>query len=207
MHPEILRKLHSFTGLLPLGAYLLFHAYEQLAVRAGRSAAILRLDRTTYAPLEVACVLVPLLLHALLGVRLSRLSARGSVAQGDDTSFPYASRSFLRMQLWSGIVSAAFLLWHVGYVWVPRVVAARPAAGYGAMVDQVATLPLAALYVIGTTAVCVHFGQGLSAVVLRYQMLNVTPRTARVLFGVVGLLLWLTFVDELSAYVAGRPLL
>jgi succinate dehydrogenase / fumarate reductase cytochrome b subunit len=220
MHPEILRKLHSFTGLLPLGAYLLFHAYEQLAVRAGRSAAILRLDRTTYAPLEVACVLVPLLLHATLGLRLAQLSARGVgpraqavVERGfarepsEDAYFPYASRSFLRMQLWSGIVSAAFLLWHVACVWLPRVVAARPAAGYGAMVDQVATLPRAALYVIGTAAVCVHFGQGLSAVVLRYQMLNITPRAARVLFGLVGLLLWLTFVDELSAYVAGRPLL
>jgi succinate dehydrogenase / fumarate reductase cytochrome b subunit len=206
MHSEILRKLHSFTGLFPLGAYLLFHAYEQLAVRAGRTAEILRLDRTTYAPLEVTCVLLPLLLHAALGVRLSRLSAR-RLALAEDASFPYASPAFVRLQVWSGIVSACFLLWHVAGVWLPRVVAARPAAGYGAMVDQVATLPMAALYVIGTSAVCVHFAQGLSAVCLRYQVLKIPPRSARIAFGLVGILLWLTFIDELSAYVAGVPLL
>jgi succinate dehydrogenase / fumarate reductase cytochrome b subunit len=215
---EILRKLHSFTGLLPLGAYLLFHAYEQLAVRAGQRAAIMRLDRTTHAPLEVVCVLLPLLLHAALGVRLSRFSARLSsradpsastashVGAGAD-SFPYASPAFLALQVWSGIVSACFLLWHVAGVWVPRVVAGRPAAGYGAMVDQAATLPRALLYVIGTSAVCVHFSQGLSAVCLRYQILHITPRAARVLFAVLGMLLWLVFIDELSAYVAGKPLL
>jgi succinate dehydrogenase / fumarate reductase cytochrome b subunit len=207
MNPEILRKLHSFTGLFPLGAYLLFHAYEQLSVRTGRIAAVTSLERTMYAPLEVACVLFPLIVHAALGVRLSRLSLRAPPLPTDDGSFPYASLAFLRLQIWSGIVSACFLFWHVAGVWVPRVVAARPAAGYGAMVDHAATLPRAALYVLGTSAVCVHFGQGLSAVCLRYQILNVTPRAARVLFGLLGALLWLTFIDELSAFVAGRPLL
>jgi succinate dehydrogenase / fumarate reductase cytochrome b subunit len=229
MHPEILRKLHSFTGLLPLGAYLLFHAYEQFAARGGRTQAVLRLERTTSAPLEVLCVLLPLLLHAALGVRLLRLQgalARGTarfdglLARGtarfdsaavpsvrEDASFPYASASFRSLQLWSGIVSAAFLLWHVAGVWVPRVVAERPAAGYGAMVDHAATVVRAALYVIGTTAVCVHFGQGLSAVCLRYQILSITPRAARVSCGLLAILLWLTFVDELSAYVGGRALL
>jgi succinate dehydrogenase / fumarate reductase cytochrome b subunit len=201
-----LRKLHSFTGLFPLAAYLLFHAYEQLAVRAGRTAEIMRLDRTTYAPLEVACVLLPLLVHAALGVRLSRISRSQLALVGGD-SFPYASPAFLGLQVWSGIVSACFLLWHVVGVWVPRVVAGRPAAGYGAMVDHAATLPLATLYVIGTSAVCVHFSQGLSAVCLRYQILRVSPRAARMLFALLGTLLWLTFIDELSAYVAGRPLL
>jgi succinate dehydrogenase / fumarate reductase cytochrome b subunit len=204
MHSEILRKLHSFTGLFPLGAYLLFHAYEQLAVRQGRTAEILRLDRTTSAPLEVTCVLLPLLLHAALGVRLARVSARRSEAA--DT-FAYASPAFVRLQMWSGIVSACFLLWHVAGVWLPRVIAARPAAGYGAMVDHASTLPMAALYVLGITAVCVHFAQGLSAVCLRYQILKVPPRAARIVFGLVGMLLWLTFIDELSAYVAGVALL
>jgi succinate dehydrogenase / fumarate reductase cytochrome b subunit len=207
MHPEILRKLHSFTGLFPLAAYLLFHAYEQLAVRAGRQAAILRLDRTTHAPLEVLCVLLPIMLHAALGVHLAR--TRGPVAPGrpGDASFPYASFAFLRLQVWSGVISACFLVWHVAGVWVPRVVAARPAAGYGAMVDHVATLPLAALYVLGTSAVCVHFGQGLSAVCLRYHILPLGPRAARLLFGFLAVVLWLTLIDALSAYVAGTPLL
>jgi len=205
MHPEILRKLHSFTGLFPLGAYLLFHAYEQFAVRAGRTAAILRLERTTSAPLEVACVLLPLFVHAALGVRLAR--GPRAPADPDDPSFPFASLNFRRLQLWSGIASACFLIWHVAGVWVPRVVAARPAAGYGAMVDHAATLGRAALYVLGTTAVCTHFGQGLSAACLRYRILPITPRAARVWSGLFAFMLWLSLIDSLSAYVTGRALL
>jgi succinate dehydrogenase / fumarate reductase cytochrome b subunit len=206
MHPEILRKLHSFTGLFPLGAYLLFHAYEQFAARGGRAQAVLRLERTTSASLEVLCVLLPLIVHAALGVRLARLR---SVAAADpsEASFPYASPSFRALQLWSGVISACFLLWHVAGVWVPRVVAERPAAGYGAMVDHAATVVRAGLYAAGTTAVCAHFGQGLSAVCLRYQILSITPRAARVWGGLLAVLLWLTFIDELSAYVAGKALL
>lgn len=209
MHPEILRKLHSFTGLLPLGAYLLFHAYEQFAARGGRVEAVARLDRTTSAPLEVLCVLLPLLVHAALGVRLARLRRVQALAASVevDASFPYASANFRSLQLWSGVLSAAFLVWHVAGVWVPRVVAERPAAGYGAMVDHAATVTRAALYVLGTSAVCVHFGQGLSAVFLRYQILSISPRAVRVACTVLALLLWLTFVDELSAYVAGAALL
>jgi succinate dehydrogenase / fumarate reductase cytochrome b subunit len=205
MHPELLRKLHSFTGLFPLGAYLLFHAYEGLAARGGRAQAVLRLERTTHAPLEVVCLLLPLLLHAALGVRLARLPARA--VEDDDASVPYASANFRRLQLWTGVLSAGFLLWHLAGVWVPRVVAGRPAIGYGALVDHAATLPRATLYVIGTSAVCVHFAQGLSAVCLRYHILPFAPRTVRFLFAALVFLLWATLIDALSAYVGGKPLL
>ena len=47
MTRDTLRKLHSFTGLFPLGTYLLFHAYEHLAARQGRDAV---LDRILAAP-------------------------------------------------------------------------------------------------------------------------------------------------------------
>ena len=201
MHPELLRKLHSFTGLFPLGAYLLFHAYEGIAARAGRTQAVLRLERTTHAPLEVVCLFLPLLVHAALGVRLAR------ARQTSEESAPYASPNFRSLQLWTGVVSACFLLWHVAGVWLPRVVAGRPAAGYGAMVDHAGTLPRAVLYVIGTTAVCAHFAQGLSAVSLRYGILPFAPRWVRLSCAALAFLLWATLIDALSAYVAGKALL
>lgn len=205
MHPELLRKLHSFTGLFPLGAYLLFHAYEGLAARGGRTQAVLRLERTTYAPFEVICLFLPLLVHAALGVRLARASAQAR--QSGEDGAPYASPNFRSLQLWTGVISAAFVLWHVAGVWLPRVVAGRPAAGYGAMVDHAGTLPRAVLYVVGTTAVCAHFAQGLSAVCLRYHILPFSPRWVRVSCATLTAALWATLIDALSAYVAGRALL
>lgn len=198
MHLDTLRKLHSFTGLFPLGAYLLFHAYEHAAIRAGRDALVARLSRTTSAPLEVVCVLLPLLVHAALGVRLARVAPDRS---------PYASPAFARLQLWSGLAAALFLLWHVATIWGARVVESRPAAAYEAMLDHVGTLPAAALYVLGVSAVCIHFGQGLSSLLLRHGLRRWNPRVARGLGAALGAGLWLSFVNELLAYVTGAGLL
>lgn len=198
MHLDTQRKLHSFTGLFPLGAYLLFHAYEHVAVRDGRGAILASLGRTSSVPLEVAVVLLPLLGHALLGLRLSRRQ---------EPSEAYASPAFRKLQAYTGIVTALFLLLHVGTVWLPRALSGRSATAYGALREQVGTLPLAALYAVGTSAACIHFAQGLSAVLIRNRLLGISAPVARGVAALVGSLLWLTFVDELAAYATGAPLL
>jgi succinate dehydrogenase / fumarate reductase cytochrome b subunit len=199
MRRDTLRKLHSFTGLFPLGAYLFFHAYEHLALRSGRDALLDRLARTTSWPLELIGILLPLLVHAGLGLYLARVP---------DAPASYASASFRGLQRVSGLFAVVFLGLHLVGVWLPRVQADdRPGAAYAAMLDQVGTLPLATLYVLGVTAVCLHFGQGLAALVSRYGLLGLTPRASRLLGAGVGLLLWLTFIDELAAYASGAALL
>lgn len=198
MHRDTLRTLHSFTGLFPLGAYLLFHAYEQAAIGAGRDALIARLAVTSCAPLEVACVLLPLLVHAAAGVVLARRAADPR---------PYASPAFARLQLWTGIAAALFLLWHVSTIWGARVIERRPAAAYDAMLQHVGQLPAALLYVAGVSSVCIHFGQGLSSFLLRRGLLARSPRAARALGALLGAGLWLGFVDELLTYVTGAGLL
>lgn len=198
MNLQTLRKIHSFIGLLPLGAYLLFHAFEQSAARTGRDAAIARLAVTSSTPLEVLFVLVPLLAHAVLGLYLASTQ--------DDRASPYVSRSFRRLQLSTGVVTALFLGLHVVTVWSARVREGRAAAAYTAMTNQVGTLPAAALYVLGTSCVCWHFAQGLSAALLRTAP-NLSPRVVRVGCAIVGLGLWITFIDELAAYATGSALL
>lgn len=199
MTRDTLRKLHSFTGLFPLGAYLLFHAYEHLAVRVGRDAVLARLLNTTSWPLEVAGILLPMLVHAALGLYLAR---------SPDAAPSYASAPFRSLQRVSGLVVVGFLGLHLVGVWAPRVAADdRPGAAYAAMLDQVGTLPMASLYVLGVTAVCVHFGQGMAAIFSRYGVLRLTPRGSRILGGAMALLLWLTFINELAAYASGAALL
>jgi succinate dehydrogenase / fumarate reductase cytochrome b subunit len=199
MTRETLRKLHSFTGLFPLGTYLLFHAYEHLAVRGGRDALLDRLAVTTSWPLEVVGILLPLLAHAALGLYLAR---------SPDAPASYVNGSFRTLQRVSGLVVVVFLGLHLVGVWLPRVLSDdRPGAAYAAMLDQVGTLPLAALYVLGVTAVCLHFGQGLAAVFSRYGVLRLSPRGSRLLGAGLGVLLWLTFIDELTAYASGAALL
>jgi succinate dehydrogenase / fumarate reductase cytochrome b subunit len=199
MNHQALRKLHSFTGLVPLGAYLGFHAWEHWPVRRGRDAALAHLADTRSVPLELLLVLLPLLAHAGLGLWLARQTDPATPA-------PYVTPAFRRFQASTGLLSAAFLLWHVSGVWLPRALTGRPAEAYGALLDQVGTLGGAALYVVGTSAVCVHFGQGLSAAWIRFRP-GVSTRLARSIGTALGLALWLVLFNELAVYATGAALM
>jgi succinate dehydrogenase / fumarate reductase cytochrome b subunit len=197
MNADALRRLHSLTGLVPLSAYLAFHAWEQWPIREGRDAALARMSHTENAPLELLFVLVPLLVHAALAARVFALP---------DTRGAYLSPAFRRLQGLTGGLTLVFLLFHVSAVWLPRVLSGSVANAYDAMLAQTGTAFPAGLHVVGVSAVCVHFGQGLSAAWLRLWP-DSPAGPVRSMGLIVGLLLWLMFVDELAAYAGGAPLM
>ncbi|MDB4974058.1 MAG: sdhC2 [Myxococcaceae bacterium] len=194
-----LRRVHSATGLVPLGAYLLFHAWEHWPARVGRDALFARLERSQSALLEVVFVLLPLLLHAVLGLRLSR-DRSGAAA--------YASPAFRRLQLGSGLVAAVFIAFHLLTAWLPRLTQQNPlGAAYGGMVEHSGTLPGVAVHALGIAAVCTHFGQGTGAALGRLFPSRLAPLRGRQLGVLFGVLLWLAFVNELASYATLAPLL
>jgi succinate dehydrogenase / fumarate reductase cytochrome b subunit len=198
MAPDKLRKIHTFTGLLPLALYLVFHAWEHWPVTAGRDALFARLAGSALVPLEILFVLVPLLAHGAIGLCLARRPDPGA---------SYASPAFRRLQAVSGAVAGLFVLWHVAFVWAPAI--GRPdraSAAYDAMLAQTGTYLGAALHVLALSAVCVHLGQGLSAAWLRHQP-AAPVRLVRGAAIVAGLLLWLVLLNELSAYAGGAAFL
>lgn len=199
MELATLRRLHSATGVFPLGAYLSFHAWEHWPVRHGRDALFARLASTTSAGLELALVLLPLAVHAVLGLRLARATAEPA---------PYASPAFRRLQRATGVLAAGFLALHLGGAWLPRLREPNPlGAAYSAMLEQVGRLPGLAFYIVGVAAVCTHFGQGLGCALIRFAPARLSARGARLLGILVGVSLWLMFVNELASYASYAPLL
>jgi succinate dehydrogenase / fumarate reductase cytochrome b subunit len=198
MAPDKLRKIHTFTGLLPLALYLVFHAWEHWPVTSGRDALFARLAGSALVPLEILLVLVPLIAHATVGLLLARRPDPGVL---------YASPAFRRLQAVSGAITGVFVLWHVGFVWAPAV--GRPdraSAAYDAMLSQAGSYAGVAFHVVALSAVCVHLGQGLSAAWLRHRP-GAPVRFVRAAGIAAGLLLWLVLIDELSAYAGGSALL
>lgn len=199
MELATLRRLHSAIGLFPLGAYLLFHAWEHWPVRAGREALFARLAHGKSAWFEGALVLVFLLLHGALGCwlwRRERAAGRPALA--------YVSPAFHRLQLATGLVAAGFVLFHLAGPWWAGL-RDQPALGasFGALRDQAGTLPGLIAYVLGVSAVCVHFGQGLGAALTGLSEGRVPPRLSRALGVLLGAALWLVFLDELAVYATG----
>jgi succinate dehydrogenase / fumarate reductase, cytochrome b subunit len=193
------RRLHSASGLFPLGAYLFFHAWEHWPVRAGRDALFARLEHSSHVLPETLLVLLPLLMHALLGVRLAR---------EPDPGASYAGPAYRRLQALTGALAAAFLLYHLSVSWWPRLVDPNPiGAAFGATAAGAGTLTGLSLHAVGIAAVCAHFGQGLGAALVRWLPELVAARTARWLGVLIGVVLWLTLLNELACYATNAPLL
>lgn len=203
MDRESMRRLHSATGLFPLGAYLLFHAWEHFPVRESRDALFARLSSSHNAVIECAIVLLPLLVHALLGLRLYLAND----APVEDVA-GYVSPSFRRLQAVTGLLTTAFLVLHLLGGFLPRITEPHPiGAAYMGVRGQVERMPGLILYVIGVSAVCTHFGQGLGLALIRFSPTLLSPRGARIVGIVLGVLIWLIFLNELAAYATGASLL
>lgn len=196
--------LHRASGLLPLGAYVLFHVWEHWPARLGRDPLFARLAQSSWPLAELLLLLLPLLVHAAVGLLLAA-RARGAG--------PYASLGFRRLQAASGVASGLFLGYHLATVWVPRLlVASGPAwfedagsaAAYAAILDQTGSVRGVAIHVLGCAAVCTHLGQGLTLALGRHLP---SVRLARTLGALVGVLLWLALVDVIASYAAYAPLL
>lgn len=195
----LVRKLHSLSGMVPLGLFLIYHAWQQAPVRVGRDPMLTRLEQTSHGLAELLFVVLPLAVHAGCGLWLARRAQPADVR-------PYASRAFRSFQMLTGVVTALFLGLHMGGVWHPWLVSGRAFAQYGAMLDQTGTLVGAAAYVVGISATCLHWGQGLSAFILRWWP-GCSPRLARGLGTLLGLGLWGTFLDQLAVYATGAALM
>src|SRR5262249_38259864 len=111
------RRLHSITGLVPVGGFLAFHLYENsLAVRGPEAynEAARRLQQMPFAlALEILLVGAPLLYHGVYRVFLA-LGGGGSESPGTRPG-PLLGP----LQRATGVVAFAFIVFHL---WTTRLV-------------------------------------------------------------------------------------
>ncbi len=109
------RRLHSLSGVVPVGLFLCYHVFENLSALRGPEAydeminhVNALLPRTFFYALELVGIIVPLLFHAFYGAWLS-FTGKPNVGR-----YAYASNWSYLMQRVSGYVAFLFLLVHVG---------------------------------------------------------------------------------------------
>lgn len=114
-HSFVWRRLHSLSGVLPVGAFLLFHIFENMAALKGPAAydEMVRhvnemLPKPYFLMLEFGAILMPITFHALYGIYI------GSTGRANTNRYPYASNWAYWMQRISGYVAFFYLLIHVG---------------------------------------------------------------------------------------------
>jgi len=194
--------VHSLLGVVPLSAFVLLHAYGQWPALDGREAWT---DDAVHRGLSgwlLALVLLAFVAHAVLGVLRLRREPR---PQGDLRG-PSGLRA---LQAATGIVAFGFVLYHVLSL---GVLGGGPHAGvrapYARLWNDLGRPRELAIYLIGTAAVCLHLGHGLSRAAVGWRLARSERALLlwRIAAGAVGLALFCLFVQVLSHFAIGTAL-
>ncbi len=163
----LLRKLHSLTGVVPVGVFLVMHLATNASVVGGAEAFQRNVDRIHslepfLLPAEVFGIFLPILFHATLGVQIWR-TGRSNLRY-----YPYADNIRYTLQRVTGLVTIVFILchlWHMHWLGKPLGGGAfnpeRPHAAYTAAVAMQRSWWYAPMYTVGIVCSCYHFANGL----------------------------------------------
>ena len=112
-----LRRLHSLSGIVPIGGFLAFHLYENFTATRGAEAyneAARRLQELPLAVvLEIAVIAVPLFFHGIYGLFITAESRPNPITN------PHLRNALYTLQRVTGLVVFAFILFHL---WTTRLV-------------------------------------------------------------------------------------
>jgi succinate dehydrogenase / fumarate reductase cytochrome b subunit len=158
----ILRRLHSLSGIVPIGAYLVFHIMlANASVLGGPERfdaaveAIAALPPPILLALEVLAIYLPLLFHGLYGfVRVSEAELSNPLRHDYLGSYLYT------LQRITGVIAFLFIGWHV-YTTRFQYYFAGAHIDYemmhAIMIDPVRF----AVFLVGTAASVFHFTNGI----------------------------------------------
>jgi succinate dehydrogenase / fumarate reductase cytochrome b subunit len=156
-----LRRLHSLSGIVPVGAFLFEHVLISNASAIGGPAAYARqvrfLASLPLVPvLELFGIWLPILFHALYGFYIWY---RGETNVGE---YSWTGNWMYTAQRWTGIIAFAYILWHT---WTMRFTGVDlheyPGASFGKVQGEVFQTALFLFYVAGLIAASWHFAYGI----------------------------------------------
>ncbi|HEY6196015.1 MAG TPA: succinate dehydrogenase [Candidatus Eisenbacteria bacterium] len=169
-----LRRLHSLTGVVPIGLFLLEHLYTNARSLQGPvafDAAVADLARLPFVVvIEALGIWLPIAFHMVLGVLIA------TTGQANVGKFAYPRNWQYALQRASGILLVFYLLYHT---WALRFDKAylNSSSAYAYVNHHLANPAVLAFYVLGTVAACYHFGNGLFGFAIHWGL--VTGRGAQ----------------------------
>lgn len=173
-HHFLFRRLHSLTGLMPVGVFLCFHLFTNAQMAFGTFQHEVEWIHSLPALLflEIFGLWLPIAFHTVLGVAYILSGERNT------RSYPYGDNWRYALQRWTAWIAMVFIFWHVstlrwgwtyGFEDKLAFVALGPngeplAHPTTAMALQWGPLDgwlMMAFYILGTYASIYHFANGL----------------------------------------------
>lgn len=151
-----LKRLHSLSGVVPIGAFLIEHFFTNSFALFGPEVFNAKVEFLTSLPyvvvLEVGLIGVPILFHAVLGVVIWWSSESNVFRYGYFRNWMYS------LQRASGVFLVAFIAVHV---YKTRLSGVESGEMFQHMAGYLADPAWMVFYVLGVLAASFHFGNGL----------------------------------------------
>lgn len=179
------RRLHSLSGIFPIGVFLLEHFFSNSYAFQGPEpfnemvASLQGLPLVLF--LEIGFIAVPILFHAILGFVIMYHSRSNVTDYGLYRNWMYF---FQRV---TGMIAIAFICYHVFETRIEAALEDRLVT-YGYMADYFASSFHQVIYLIGIPSVCFHFANGLATAAITWG-LTVSQRSQRI----ATILSWFVF--------------
>jgi len=186
-----LRRLHSLSGIIPVGLFLIEHFLSNAFATNGPSAYTKQVELLTSFPfvvgLELFGIWLPILYHSIYGFYIWY---RGESNLGD---YPWTGNWMYSAQRWTGAIASFYMgyhTWHLRFTGIHLL--SHPAASFGKVQMELQNPWIASFYVIGIVAASWHFAYGLWLFAAKWGI--TTGETARRRWGYVCALIAIAFI-------------
>jgi succinate dehydrogenase / fumarate reductase cytochrome b subunit len=155
-----LRRLHSITGIVPIGAFLLEHFISNFEAFKGPVAYAKQVQFLNSLPLvfglELFFIWIPILYHGIYGLVIWW---RGDSNVGE---YPWTGNWLYVSQRWTGIIALAFMIQHTYYLRFTGIhLPTNPYASFSKVQGEFQHPWMIAFYAVAIIAASWHFAYGL----------------------------------------------
>ena len=160
-HSFFLRRLHSLTGIIPVGTFLAEHIlFSNATAINGPEAYANQVKLLGSLPLvlflEAFGIWLPIAYHALYGFYIWY---RGD---GNTVEYPWQGTWMYTVQRWTGLIAFAYIGWHVWHLRFAGIdLHEHPGASFGKVQNELAVAWQLAFYIVGLLAASWHFSYGI----------------------------------------------
>ena len=197
----VLRRLHSLTGIIPVGAFLFEHILISNATAISGPAAYARqVSFLANLPLvfflELFGIWLPIAYHALYGFYI------WYGGEANTAAYPWTGNWMYTLQRWTGGIAFLYIVWHT---WTMRFTGAdlheNPILSFSKVHAEVRNPLLMAFYLVGLVAASWHFSYGIWLFCAKWGI--TTGENARRRLGYLCLLLALGLIGLGGASMYG----
>lgn len=193
------RRLHSLSGIVPVGLFLLEHFLSNVEAANGVAAYNAQVKFLTGLPfrlgLEIFGIFIPLAFHALYGIYIWW---RG---ENNVIDYPLAGNWFYTLQRYTGIVVFFYVIYHLWYMRFAGVhLVVHSDAAFWKVQNELSNPLALAAYVVGVVAASWHFGYGLVLFAAKWGIVTGTKALKRAQAAGIALSILLVLLGLITIY-------